>query len=85
MSRVLSSLVTHLVPGLPGQEDEVRHGAHEDEHAVKGERDEEEIKISIVPLSNTITHPRAMVIEFGDTTITKRTMFRPRNIKYQGL
>ena len=60
---VPSFVVTHLVPGLPGQEDEVRHGAHEDEHAVKGERDEEEIKISIVPLSNTITHPRAMMVE----------------------
>ena len=55
--------VTHLVSGLPGQEDEVRHRAHEDEHAVKGERDEEEIKISIVPLSDTITHPRAMMVE----------------------
>ena len=55
--------LTHLVSRLPGQEDEVRNGAHEDEHAVKGERDEEEIKISIVPLADTVTHPRAVMVE----------------------
>ena len=34
-------------------------------------------EVPMVVGSNTITHPRAMVIEFCHTTITKRTMFRP--------
>ncbi len=41
----------------------MRDGAYEDEHAVKGERDEEKIKISIVPLADTVTHPRAVMVE----------------------
>ena len=46
------------------------HGAHEDKHAVEGERDEEEIEISIVPLSDTVTHPRAVVVKSLNTVVT---------------
>ena len=61
---------THLISGLSGEEHEVGHGAHEDEHAVEGERDEEEIEISIVPLSDTVTHPRAVVVKSLNTVVT---------------
>ena len=60
----------HLVSGLSGEEHEVGHGAHEDEHAVEGERDEEEIEISIIPLSYTVTHPRAVMVESFYTVVT---------------
>ena len=46
------------------------HGAHKDEHAVEGERDEEEIEISIVPLSDTVTHPGAMMVKSLHTVVT---------------
>ena len=48
----------------------MRDGAHEDEHAVKGEGDEEKIEISIVPLSDTVTHPGAMMIKSLHTVVT---------------
>ena len=52
------------------------HGAHEDEHAVEGERDEEEIEISIVPLSDTVTHPRAVVVKPLHTLVTDAAVAR---------
>ena len=37
-------------------------GAHEDEDAVEGERDEEEIEVSVVPLAHTVAHPIAPAV-----------------------
>ena len=37
--------------------------AHEDEDAVKGEGDEEQVEVAIVPLADTVAHPGAVVVE----------------------
>ena len=48
---------------LPGEEDQVGHRAHEDEDAVKGEGDEKQVEISVVPLTNAVTNPGTVVVE----------------------
>ena len=45
-------------------------GAHEDEDAVEGERDEEEIEVSVVPLPHTVPYPGAVVVEPLNTIVT---------------
>ena len=37
--------------------------AHEDEDAVEGEGDEEQVEVAIVPLADTVAHPGAVVVE----------------------
>ena len=49
-------------------------GAHEDEDAVEGERDEEEIEVSVVPLPHTVANPGAVVVEPLDTVVTDRAV-----------
>ena len=39
------------------------HGAHEDEDAVKGERDEEQVEVAVVPPAHAVPHPRTVVVE----------------------
>ena len=39
------------------------HRAHKDEDAVKGEGDEKQIEISVVPLTNAVTNPGTVVVE----------------------
>ena len=41
------------------------HGAHEDEDAVKGERDEEQVEVSVVPLTHTVPNPGAVMVKPG--------------------
>ena len=38
-------------------------GAGEEEDALQGQRDQEEVKVSVIPEPHTVTHPRAMVVE----------------------
>ena len=38
-------------------------GAGEEEDALQGQRDQEEVKVSVIPEPDTVTHPRAMVVE----------------------
>ena len=49
-------------------------GAHEDEDAVEGERDEEEIEVSVVPLAHTVPHPGTVVVEALHTVVTYRAV-----------
>ena len=37
--------------------------AHEDEDAVKGKRDEEQVEVAVVPLADAVAHPWAVVVE----------------------
>ena len=41
-------------------------GADEDEDTVKCERDEKQIKISVISLANTITHPWTVMVKPED-------------------
>ena len=40
-------------------------GAHEDKDAVEGEGDEEEIEVSVVPLTHTVPNPGAVMVKPG--------------------
>ena len=48
---------------LPADQNEVAQGAGEEEDALQGQRDQEEVKVSVIPEPHTVTHPRAMVVE----------------------
>ena len=49
-------------------------GADEDEHAVEGERDEEQVEVSVVPPADAVAHPGAVVVEPLDTVVTDGTV-----------
>ena len=53
------------------------HCAHEDEDAVEGERNEEEVEISVVPLTNTVSHPGTVVVKPLHTIVTDRAVTGP--------
>ena len=56
-------IISHLRPLFSGEQYEVGDGADEDEDAVEGERYEEEIEVSVVPLPHTVAYPGAVVVE----------------------
>ena len=49
-------------------------GADEDEDAVEGERDEEEIEVSVVPLTHTVSHPGTVVVEALHAVVADRAV-----------
>merc|ERR1719221_2330197 len=63
-----------LRPLFSGEQHKVGDGAHEDEDAVEGERDEEEIEVFVVPLAHTVANPGAVVVEPLDTVVTDRAV-----------
>ena len=51
-----------------------------------GEREEEEVEESVVPLSHTVTHPGTVVVKVLHTTVTNRTVrgtWRPTTTTYK--
>ena len=46
------------------------HRTHEDEDAMKGERDEEEVEVSVVSLAHTVAHPGAVMVKPLDAVVT---------------
>ena len=57
-------------------------GTRKYENAVDGQRYQKEVKISVVPLSNTIAHPRTMMIKPLHTIVAYRAMRGARWPKY---
>ena len=57
-------------------------GAHEDKDAVEGEGDEEEIEVSVVPLTHTVAHPGAVVVKPLNTVVADRAVASTRGPKY---
>ena len=57
-------------------------GAHEDEDAVEGERDEEEIEVPVVPLPHTVPYPGAVVVKPLHTVVTDGAVAGTRGPEY---
>ena len=75
-------IISHIRALFFGEQDEVGDGAHEDEDAVEGERDEEEIEVSVVPLAHTVTHPGTVVVEALHTVVTDGAVAGTRGPEY---
>ena len=75
-------IISHLRPLFSGEQYEVGDGADEDEDAVEGERDEEEIEVPVVPLTHTVSHPGTVVVKPLHTIVTDRAVTGPGRSEY---
>lgn len=66
-----------------GQQYQMGHRTGEDEHTVHGQREQKEVKVSVIAFAHAVSHPRAMVIESFDAIVTNRTVrrtWRPKDL-----
>lgn len=71
-----------LITTTLGEQDEVCEGTDEDEDAVESKGHQEQVEISVVALTHTVTNPGAVVVKPLDTVVADGAVGGPRGAKY---